>query len=194
MPTPLANRFGHIEVSVDTDVWTKWANINNIAQELIAFIRFRPNLLFSMEGTDLRAFPTPRSWAKAAKFVNKNPRERLHLVAAHVGHGPAGELEAFLRVWQSMPDLDKIIENPKKAPLPEKDNLSMMYALSVALARKINIENIARIYAYLERLPREFEICTMLDTLYLDHEKDSLHKTPTFVTWANKNKDVFFDD
>ena len=49
MPAPLANRFSHFEFSLNLDDWVAWAFQNNIDERLIAFLRFRPDLLFKFD-------------------------------------------------------------------------------------------------------------------------------------------------
>jgi len=45
MPAPLANRFSHFEVDLNLDDWVAWAYANDIDDRIIAFLRFRPDLL-----------------------------------------------------------------------------------------------------------------------------------------------------
>ncbi|MFI0460388.1 MAG: AAA family ATPase, partial [Candidatus Thiodiazotropha endolucinida] len=45
MPAPLANRFSHFEVGTNLDDWVAWAYRNDIDERIIAFLRFRPELL-----------------------------------------------------------------------------------------------------------------------------------------------------
>ena len=61
MPSPLRNRFVHLTFEVDTEDWSNWAISNKIRPEVIAFIRFRPELLNQFD-KDAFAFPTPRTW------------------------------------------------------------------------------------------------------------------------------------
>ena len=61
MPTPLRNRFVHIDFEVDADDWSKWAIQSGIRPEVIAFIRFRPALLSAFD-RDATSFPSPRCY------------------------------------------------------------------------------------------------------------------------------------
>jgi len=49
MPAPLANRFSHFEVDINLDDWVAWAYDNQIDERIIAFLRFRPDLLFDFD-------------------------------------------------------------------------------------------------------------------------------------------------
>ena len=49
MPTPLRNRFVHLDFEVDVQEWCEWAIKTGIRPEVIAFIRFRPELLSALD-------------------------------------------------------------------------------------------------------------------------------------------------
>src|SRR5262249_30827797 len=72
MPTPLANRFAHYEVEPDLDDWIAWANTAGVDARIIAFLRFRPDLLFEFDpARNPVAFPSPRSWEYAHRALTK---------------------------------------------------------------------------------------------------------------------------
>ena len=56
MPTPLRNRSVHIDFEVDAQEWSSWAIQNTIRPEVVAFIRFRPEVLSAFD-RDATAFP-----------------------------------------------------------------------------------------------------------------------------------------
>ena len=61
MPAPLANRFSHYEVDINLDDWVAWAYANSIDERIIAFLRFRQDLLFDFDPAhNPIAFPSPR--------------------------------------------------------------------------------------------------------------------------------------
>ena len=72
MPAPLANRFSHFEVDTNLDDWVAWAYRNGIDERVIAFLRFRPELLFDFDPAhNPVAFPSPRSWEFAHRGLQK---------------------------------------------------------------------------------------------------------------------------
>jgi hypothetical protein len=72
MPSPLANRFTHYEIEPDLDDWVTWAHAAAIDPRVIAFLRFRPDLLFDFDATaNPVAFPSPRSWEYAHRALVK---------------------------------------------------------------------------------------------------------------------------
>ena len=49
MLTALANRFGHYDLTVDVDEWLAWGLDAGIDEDLLAFIKYRPDLLQDTE-------------------------------------------------------------------------------------------------------------------------------------------------
>jgi hypothetical protein len=71
MPTPLRNRFVHIDFEVDADDWSLWAIQSGIRPEVIAFIRFRPTLLSAFD-RDATAFPSPRCYDEETEVYTEH--------------------------------------------------------------------------------------------------------------------------
>lgn len=184
LSTALANRFAHIHIRADALVWARWAAVNGIDPMLIGFLKFRTNLIHSMDGADLLAFPSPRSWDRCSKvFSHPNTSLRFKLIAGNVGEGAATEVEAFFKALE-LPDFDDIITRPMKAMLPTDPG--SRYALSSLLARKMDVKNFPQILKYIERdgYGADFATVTVLEGTKRD---ESLCDTPTFLSWAKNN-------
>ena len=110
MPAPLANRFSHFEVDLNLDDWVAWAYANEIDERVIAFLRFRPDLLFDFDPAhNPIAFPSPRSWEFAHRALQKfsdRPDLLTGALQACVGLAAGVELNAFISNLDQMPDLD----------------------------------------------------------------------------------------
>jgi hypothetical protein len=187
MPSALANRFAHIDVEPDVDAFTEWAVKNDIHPLVISFVRFRPSLLHAMEGSDLRAFPTPRSWAKVSKFAHLELHAMQRLAGGRIGQGAAAEFAAFVGLANELPSLDYILENPATAKLPK--NVSAKYAVASGLGRKITAKTIDAAVTYIKRMDREYEVMMVMDAVNRDM---TLCETKAFVTWAGEHQDVIF--
>lgn len=187
LSTALRNRFEHIEVEVDVAAWCEWATKNGIDPLLIAFIRFRPELLHVMPKGDENAFPTPRSIALCSKMLGAPEPVRLPLIAGAVGDSMAGELEGFIRVAKELPRIEDIIRDPLHAKVPADNQPAALFAVSAALARKATQKTLGPIAEYLARLPREFEVLGMVDAVRRDKE---LCNSQGFTGWAVRNQDV----
>jgi len=70
MPRPLRNRFVHLSLDADLNDWCKWAVGAGVRPEIIAFLRFKSDLLHTSDVTsDANAWPTPRSWEMASSVL-----------------------------------------------------------------------------------------------------------------------------
>jgi len=145
MPTPLRNRFVHIDFEVDVQEWSEWAIKTGIRPEVIAFIRFRPELLSAFDRDALNAFPSPRSWEFVSRILNSgpDPSAEHELFAGAVGAGAATEFSAFVRMFRELPNIDAILVNPTQEPVPE--NAAAQYAVASALARCASDTNFDRL-------------------------------------------------
>jgi hypothetical protein len=183
MPTPLRNRFVHLEFEVDVQEWSEWAIMANVRPEVIAFIRFRPELLSSFD-RDANAFPSPRSWEFVSRILNSgpDPSTEHELFAGAVGAGPATEFSAFMRTFRDLPNIDAILLNPTQEPVPE--NAAAQYAVACALARCASDSNFDRICLYLRRLSTEFRVLCVRDATL---REPAIRSTTGFVRFAVEN-------
>ena len=106
MPTPLRNRFVHIDFEVDVQEWSEWAITANVRPEVIAFIRFRPELLSAFD-RDANAFPSPRSWEFVSRILNSRPDSSVEheLIAGAVGPAPPLNFRRFSECSENCPTL-----------------------------------------------------------------------------------------
>lgn len=186
---PVKSRFVTIlEMSIDVDDWCAWAIENDLPVELIAFCRFKPSLWTQFKPTaDITNSPSPRTMAHAAKLVKLGfgKIEEHAMLAGAIGEGAAGELEAFLRIFRTLPNIDAVLMNPDSAAVP--DDPSTLFALAGALAHKATPSNFDRVVRYSERMPPEYAVCLIKDALQRD---GSLQTCEAFVRWGNKNQDI----
>jgi hypothetical protein len=186
LSTALANRFGHIHVRPDYKCWKKWAFSHGIDEMLIGFLGFKEDLLHSMEGADLLAFPSPRSWAKASRVMNARPELRFRALCGLVGEGAAIEVQNFLNLVK-LPDLADIIRDPMKTEIP--DEPASRYALTSMLARNLDEQNFPKVFKYIMRddFGADFATVVVLDATT---RAPALCETNTFLEWARKNKSL----
>lgn len=188
MATPLANRFTHLEFAVDLDDWCSWALANGIVTELIAFMRFRPELLHQFDPkAKSKAFPTPRSWEFVSNIIDGNTDDEIEfpLIAGTVGSGPAAEVVGFLRIFRNLPSVESILLDPTGTPVPEDP--ATLYALSGALARRANAMNFEQIKQFIDRMPAEFSVLSVADARKRD---PAIAHTRAFIAWCAENASV----
>ena len=187
MPSALSSRFVHLDFDVHLDDFCKHAIKNNIQPELIAFLRFRTNLLHNFEPKlNARAFPCPRTWVFVNQLIGSKlaPEEEFEAMAGIVGEGAAGEFSAFLRLNKDLPTIDQILLDPDQTPIPKTDQPSTIYAITSTLSHYASKENFDRIMRYANRLPVEFQVLFVRDS---SHKCEAITKTTAFIEWGIKN-------
>jgi len=193
MPAPLANRFSHYEVDVNLDDWVVWAWDNDINERIIAFLRFRPDLLFDFDPAhNPVAFPSPRSWEFAHNALHKfedHPELFLGALQACVGPAAGVELNAFIDSLDKMPDLDDIIAGENVSAPKEID---LQYAVAAALVgRAIQVKGqdnahqvMGKILAYAKKF-RQKEMGVMMVSDMHRAIGEDIFAVPEFADWAN---------
>ena len=151
---PVKSRFATIlEIEPDLDSWCAWAYGAGVPGELIAFLRFRPELLHKFEPTlEIVNSPCPRTWANVGKLLGAGLPEGLEYacVRGAVGEAAAVEFVSFLKVWRELPNPDAVLLDPGAARIPAEP--SALYAICVALAKRASPTNFGRIAKYATRM------------------------------------------
>lgn len=184
---PVKSRFGSIvELTVDVDDWCRWAIDRDLPPELIAFIRWQPDLLCKFTANaDLVNSPVPRTWAHAARILALGlPSGIQHAaIAGAIGEGAAVEFGAFLQMYAELPSVDQVMIDPDSVKIPSKP--AVLYALAGAVAHKTNQQNFGRVAKFIQRLVNdgkgEFGVLLMRDAMQRDR---SITQTQAFVKMA----------
>lgn len=185
---PVKSRFAAIlPVETDLETWTDWALDNRVPSELIAFIRFRPDLLHAFKpSSEIVNSPSPRTWANAGRLLALElEKDEEHMaISGAVGPEAAVEFVSFLRVWRDLPSPDSVLLDPERAKIP--DSVSALHALCSALAFLANAENFGRITRYAMRLNAaqkgEFASCLIKDCM---RRNKDITQTAAFVEMAS---------
>ena len=198
MPAPLANRFSHYEVEINLDDWVAWAYANGIDERIIAFLRFRQDLLFEFDAAQNPvAFPSPRSWEFAHRALHKFDESNnllLGALQACVGKAAGIEVKAFVDSLDQMPDLDAIINGEDVAAPKEID---LQYAVATALVgRAIRAKETddaltvhGNILKYASRFPQREMGVMMVSDMHRAVGQD-IFAVPEFAVWADKIADI----
>lgn len=183
---PVKSRFmSIIDVEVDVEDWIQWAINNNMPAELIAFVRFKPDILTQFQPSkDMTNSPSPRTIAAVGKLLNAGlPKEfEFEAFRGAAGEEFAIEYLAFTDIYKELPSISEIICNPEKAPIPQKH--SVQIAVTSALSRQMTSGNINQICKYLERLPVEYAVSCLKDSSVRNKE---ICESATFIKWASKH-------
>lgn len=147
MPAPLANRFRHVNMTIDFGDWQKWAINNDVHPDVIGYLSYAKQDLFDFDPkTSSQAFATPRSWVSGVSnmlytpgFEDAEVSEQKAEIAGAVGEGMAGKFIEHRRIAKHLPNPSDILEGKVKK-LADKLNqeISAKYSLVVGLTYEIN--------------------------------------------------------
>ena len=186
---PVKSRFKSIiELQVEVNDWVKWAIKNNMPAELTAFVRFKPTVL---EGTglskDIVNTSNPRTIANVGIQQANNLPKELYQEVFEGAAGPAFATEymTFLEIMDKLPSIDSILSDPDGAKVPKE--LSIMYCITGALARKMDDKTIQPIVRYLNRLKPEFAVACMADGTT---KNPKVCQNKAYIDWAVKHKQL----
>lgn len=157
----LDNRFTHHEIILDVPGWISWAALNNVHPAVVAFINFRPDQIHQYKDGNIekgvKAFATPRTWEEASNVLKLELREALQhsVLSGTIGAGAAGELAGFIKVIKTIPKVDIIFSDPRRAPIPEDPGTQ--YALATLLVSNTTTRNYKAGSEYVDRIGAEFQ-------------------------------------
>jgi MoxR-like ATPase len=191
MPAPLANRFAHYEIEPDLEDWVAWAHAQGVDERLIAFLRFRPDLLFQFDPARYAAaFASPRTWEYAGRALAKFAEDTVLLgeaLNACVGAAAGTALRAFLAHIGAIPDLLAIAAGDE-VQVPR--GIELQYAVAAALVRHVARLPAAQqtraancVLDYARRFPQR-EIGVMLAVDLQRTLGRPLYELPAFAAWA----------
>jgi len=139
MPSPLANRFVHLEVKCDFDSWFQWAVNHNIHQDVVGYIGFAKQALFEFDPkSSSRSFATPRSWSFVSDFLqdeDASDAELTDLISGTVGEGTGISFMAHRKVAGQMPKPEDVLSGKVKE-LKVKE-VSAMYSLTISMCYEL---------------------------------------------------------
>jgi len=143
MPSPLANRFVHLEMTTDFEDWQTWALENNIDAEVVGYVTANKMDLMNFDPrTASRAFATPRSWTFVSQMLPMEGEQitdgRLHdLIAGTVGDGIATKFMAHRAIAGKLPNPTDILNGTVKTLGPEGREISAMFSLTASLCYEL---------------------------------------------------------
>lgn len=193
LQTAMANRFCFLNLTVDHEEWRRWAINHNLAPQVVGYLsspvgrdwldRFDSN-------SQINA--TPRSWEAASdcfKVLTGNTL-RLSLYGC-IGQEAASKLLGWLKYYEKMPDLAKIIAGKNLYP----EELDVMYATVTSLVTIAkSVEKKATIYQrlldYCVNIPDKFvELGVILSKDLIDIDTEAFGNC-NIDAWTEKYPDL----
>jgi hypothetical protein len=203
MSSALANRFCHLEVEVDLEDWTRWAVSRGVHPTVVGFIRFQPQLLFSMQGNLQQGWPSPRTWERVgleleqAEAVNLPEAELRVIVQGLVGPAAATEFFAYRSMANELPQVAAMLRGDVPLSIPARPD--QRYALCTAA-----VHHVRRDPALLDGLLRltlelssDFAAMCLIDYLSCGGEAavagraKEVFTRPLFEAWQKRHGPAF---
>lgn len=187
MPAPLANRFVHLEMEVDVEVWRAWAYEAKIDARIIAYIAYKKEDLFSFDPTlTQKSFATPRSWEFVDSLLKSalDASLRLDAIGGAIGQEIAVNFLSFCKVMDRLPDIEAILRG-ESHEYPE--DIDVLYALGSGLvshylhhANEAHLEHLLR---YALELQSEFSVMIVQD---LQRMGVRMEHSDAFGDWVSR--------
>ena len=139
MPSPLANRFLHLEIEVNHEDWQTWAVDNDIIPDVVGYLAFAKQDLFDFDPkSSSRSFATPRSWAFVSQMLEDSDMshdEEMDIVTGLVGEGMAIKFMNHKKNASKLPKPSEILSGKVKEL--KKLEISSKYALTVGMSYEL---------------------------------------------------------
>ncbi len=187
MPSPLANRFVHLEMDVSVEDWRDWAYDSAIDKRVIAYIGYKSDDLFSFDPTkNEKSFATPRSWEFVSSVLQSGMDEKLLLetIGGAIGKERAVRFLSFAKVMHKLPNIEAILESGQGDYPEEVDVLhALATGLVMATLQNPSSERMDNLLNYTFELQSEFSVMVVQD---LQRAGFTMEEQKNFSKWVGK--------
>ncbi len=144
MPTPLLNRFIHLELAPDFDDWQEHALGAMFDPNVVGYLTFAKQDMFQFDPSSAsRGYPTPRSWEMVSDLLKAGPTSGegilTSMVAGAVSDGVAVKFMEYRRKAKDLPNPSDILSG--KITKLERQDVSLMYTLTTSLCYELKTQN-----------------------------------------------------
>lgn len=193
--------------SIDSDSWGAWALDNDIAPEVIAWVKQFPQALESYTDQAQRdnpyifnptragqtAFVTPRSLEKASNIAKKRNQlgesVTITALAGTIGESAARDMQAFFTVVDKLPTWEAIMESPNSAKVPE-DAVAKCILVFSAISR-VDKDTLPKWLKYADRIDKELQALFARSIVKSASKQAMAVSNKDFVKWATDNQWLF---
>lgn len=194
--------------SIDADSWGAWAIENDIAPEVIAWVKQYPHALESYTDPAQKdnelifnptrpqtAFVTPRSLEKASHIVKMRGElgdaVTMNLLAGTIGESAAKYMQAFFHVVDKLPSWDVIIKDPAGAPMPGVQDVIAKCLLVFGAITRVDKASMDNWLIYAERMEMEWQALFAKSVMRSSSKQAIAIGNDRFKKWAIKNQWAF---
>lgn len=186
MSTAMQSRLAHLELVCDVKEWVDWAASFGIDSRITSYINFKPGNLYTFEADHSdKTYACPRTWQFAhdvLKVTDVATQEGLIMLSGVISEGVAREFAGFCKIYQNLPTIEQIAANPKGIAVPVEP--SILFALTGSLSHNATAENLTTLMEFIIRLPIEFQVVCVRETLRR-HTQLKSHKAA--IQWITKS-------
>ena len=184
MPSPLANRFVHLDFDVDVEDWKNWAYKADIHSAVISFISFENSQLFMFQADAMqKSFATPRSWEYVSNILNSSAGEELllDLISGAVGEESAIKFLSFKKVFSELPLIKDILDGNETFYPTSPQALHAL--ISSIIANVKSDEELENVLKYALELKSEFSVLLVQD---LGQNGANLERLKSWSLWVER--------
>ena len=205
MSSALSNRFCHVTLEATLEDWLRWGRQADIHPLILGFLRYRPQLLFKMEGSVEQGWPSPRSWQRVSTLLKSFEKQGMTFdalvdiaVAGLVGQGAAMEFAAFRKYQDSANFAEMALLHNHEPRFPERSDARYAYTSGLVyhfLAQKGAAPKLwSRFLQIVNAMSQDFGVLAVTDVLAALPPAISgdLLCDPHYQIWAQNSK-VFSD-
>jgi hypothetical protein len=193
--------------SVDSDSWGAWALENDIAPEVIAWVKQFPQALESYTDKAQRdnpyifnptragqsAFVTPRSLEKASHIAKKRAllgdSVTISALSGTIGESASRDMQAFFTVVDKLPTWEAIVDSPATAKVPD-DAVAKCILVFSAISR-VDKDTLPKWLKYADKLDKELQALFARSIVKSTNKQAMAVSNKEFVKWATDNQWLF---
>lgn len=158
--TSLQSRLIHLELGVSLEDFMLHAIPAGLDARIVAFLHFRDDLLNNFDPLHKdKTYACSRTWFKLSNLtsdVEKMTSEFTPLIVGTVGQAAGAQYRTFCDIWESLPSVKDIQNNPTTATLSSDG--ATQYATVGMLSSKANADNLTSFVEYVKRMGSEHQL------------------------------------
>lgn len=199
------NRLVTLEVAKPTsDEWIEWGMNNDIAPEVLAWVKQYPQVMASYtDGGQAdnpyifnpkkpqAAFVSPRSLETASDIVKtRGSNDADSIIAAltgAIGESGARDLQAYIQYADQLPTWDSIIADPKHAAVPTSPGACAVVVFGGIT--RVEKDTLSKFIEYLEQFEPEWQSVFAIN-LAKSSKQALAFGNQKFADWLAKNQDL----
>lgn len=186
MPSPLSNRFVHLNMEISFDDWKIWAYEKNIDNSILAFLSYKSEYLFNFDPKkNEKAFATPRSWEYVDSILKSKIsfNNQLEVISGAVGEDASLEYISFRKVLDKLPDIKALLNGDKFDFEQDSEVLFALISALISYLKSATPKEIDKAIELSFNLPSEFSVMLIKD---MQQNGIEIEDSKAFEEWVEK--------